>query len=432
MRKIAAVLFIALSFALFGCKGPEGPTGPAGSNGTNGTNGTSAFWSMEGFKDSLQCGRCHSADYDTVFNVAARQVQYGTSGHLENGDYDRYTTTCGGCHTDEGFNERYANGFKNETYVPGAASGPLVHQDYPQSSPVGCFSCHAPHKRGDFTVRDSGGVTINSVIVGVTAKTWNSSASSNLCVKCHQPRMTSTPFIPGTGTNPTPTSWQPDPTKTNPLTDTAKIYTSRWNNHTSGEVAQTLLGFAGVEFAGYTYSNSGHTGLIQAKTLGCEDCHMATPVGNKGGGHTFKVGYIPEGSTTMSFNLAGCNVSACHGSTGAVTTGASDAHWGKPRNEIIGKLSQLSKLMMDTTITKKWSLPQSGKAVPWLSFTVSGTDTSWLVANVSATKPLVIVPAAKAGALWNFQQIFYEYSRGVHNYKYVQALLDASIDQLKQ
>jgi hypothetical protein len=57
MRKITAFLFVALAFSLFGCKGPEGPTGPAGANGTN---GTSAFWSIEGFKDSLQCGKCHT------------------------------------------------------------------------------------------------------------------------------------------------------------------------------------------------------------------------------------------------------------------------------------------------------------------------------------------------------------------------------------
>jgi hypothetical protein len=328
--------------------------------------------------------------------------------------------------------ERYQKGFATETYTKGVASGPIISQSYPNSSPVGCFTCHSPHKRGNFTIRDSVGVTINTLVAGVTPKTWNSTASSNLCVKCHQPRMTSTFLIPGTGTNPTPTSWQPDPSKT-ATTDTAKIYTSRWNNHVSGEETQTLLGFAGFEFTGsYTYPNSGHTSLIQAKTIGCEMCHMATPIGNKGGGHTFKVGYTAEGSTTESFNFAGCNVSACHGASGVVTTGATDAHWAAPRNEIIAKLSQLGKMMMDTTITKKWSRPKSGKAVAWTSFTVSGSDTSWSVANATSSSPLVIVPASKAGALWNLQQVAYEQSRGIHNYKYVKALLDASIAELNK
>ena len=425
MRKLAALLFLALSFALFGCKGPEGPAGPAGTNGnngTNGTNGTSAYWQIDGFKDSLQCGTCHTADFESAYNVSSRQVQYETSGHRELGNYDRYTTACGGCHTNEGFLERAKNGFSTETYIPGTPSGPITHSDYPNSSPVGCFTCHSPHKRGNFTVRDSGSVVINTLVTGVAAKTWNSTASSNLCVKCHQPRMTSTPVTS------TPPSSLPDPTKT-AATDTAKIYSTRWNNHVSGEETQTLLGFAGVEFAGYTYSSSYHTTAVNAKLLGCEDCHMATPVGNKGGGHTFKVGYIPEGSTTTSYNFAGCNTSACHNNA---VTATSSTYWAGPRNEIIAKLSQLGKMMLDTTITKKWSRPKSGKAVAWLSIAVSGTDTTWSGANASTSSPLLITPAAKAGALWNFWQVMYEESRGIHNTKYTRALLDASIAELNK
>ncbi len=420
MRKLTAFLFVALAFSIFGCKGPEGPTGPAGKDGGNGTN---AFWSIEGFKDSIQCGTCHSADFDTVYRVAARQIQYGTSGHLENGDYDRYTTTCGGCHTNEGFNERYRNGFASETYVPGVPSVEMIHQDYPQSSPVGCFSCHAPHIRGNFSLRDSGSTVINTLVANVAAQTWNTSASGNLCVKCHQPRMTST-FLTSA-----PYSWTPDPTKT-ATTDTAKIYTTRWNNHTSGEVVQTILGMGGFEFQGsaFPFNDSYHTTLVKNKALGCEDCHMATPVGNKGGGHTFKIAYTPEGSTTVSFNLAGCNTAACHNA--AVTT-SSAKYWGV-RNEIIAKIAKLANYCLDTTKTKKWSLPKSGKAVPWVSFTVSGTDTAWSVANASSSSPLVIVPAYKAGVLWNLQQVIYENSRGIHNTVYTRALLDASIAEMEK
>ncbi len=434
MKKLEILAILALAFSVYACEGKagkDGKDGATGATGPAGPSGTNAFWSIEGFKDSLQCGICHTADYDTTFLVAARKIQYEASGHYELGDYDRNTTQCAGCHTNEGFNERYRNGFANETYIEGVISGPKVTQSYPQSSPVGCFSCHSPHKRGNFSKRDTLGTNIFTLVAGQTTKVWNATPSSNLCVKCHQPRMTSTFLIPGT----TNVSWKPDPTKT-AATDTAKIYTLRWNNHVSGEQSQTLLGFGGFEFAGYTYSNSYHTTAVGSKLIGCEKCHMATPIGNKGGGHTFKVGYIPEGSTTESFNFAGCNTTACHGTGGVTST---NAKWKTVRDEIGAKIAQLGKLMMDTLITKKWSVPRAGKAYPWTTYSVSAEgDTSWAVVsqingtNIGNSNPMLIVPAFKAGALWNLQQIYNEKSKGIHNTAYVRALLDASIAELNK
>lgn len=393
----------------------RGPMGPAGKDASAGN--------LEGFAAGIKCATCHDSDTDTTYHVLAKEAEYAVSVHAVGGDFDRNTTQCAGCHTNEGFYERYTHGFANETYTPGVPSGPMVSQNYPNSSPPGCFTCHSPHRRANFTMRDSSAVNIYSIVARQTTKNWNSSVASNLCVKCHQPRMTST-FLTST-----PYSWQPDPTKIN-STDTAKIYTTRWNNHVSGEPAQTLLGIGGFEFSSYTYDNSYHTTLVGMKQLGCEDCHMATPSGNHYGGHTFAISYLAEGSTTPSYNVAGCNTASCH--NGAVSTGATNAHWGVVRNEIISKISQLGYLMMDTNVTKKWSSPQKGKAVAWTSFAVSGIDTTWSVANASSSAPLVIVPASKAGALWNLQQVMYEKSNGIHNYKYVKALLDASIAELNQ
>lgn len=440
MQKLVAVLLVAFAFSLVGCKGPEGPVGPAGASGKDGQNAGFAYF--EGFKDSLKCQTCHTADYDTTYRVVTKQVQYEMSGHRELGNYDRNTTACAGCHTNEGFFERFNNGFANETFTLTSASGPLVKQDYPNSSPVGCFTCHSPHKRGDFSLRDSNATNIFTLVAGQTTKVWNSTPSSNLCVKCHQPRMSSTPLTSATK------SWQPDPTKT-ATTDTAKILTARYNNHVSGENVQNLLGFGGVEFAGYDYTPSYHTIAVNNKLLGCEDCHMATPIGNKGGGHTFKIGYVPEGSTTMSYNFAGCNTSGCH--TGVSTSDA--AHW-KIRDEIRAKISQLGKLLMDTTITAKWGPVRkiNGKAVPFAGYalnasgdtiyyslagSISSLGTSLTAGNTvypSTTNfgTLQVVPAFKAGAIWNLQQALYDPSLGVHNYKYVKALLDASIAELNK
>jgi hypothetical protein len=129
-----------------------------------------------------------------------------------------------------------------------------------------------------------------------------------------------------------------------------------------------------------------------------------------------------------TYNVNGCNVAGCHTN---LTASAADAHWSK-RTIIITELNQLGRLMMDTNITKKWSLPQSGKHIPWATFTVTGIDTAWAMVNASTSKPLVIVPAAKAGALWNLQQIYYDKSHGIHNYEYFKALLDNSIAELNK
>ncbi len=421
-------LTVLTAIALFGLIACEGPAGPAGKDGATGAAGKDAgFVYFEGFKADLKCATCHSADSDTSLRVAALKFQYEFSGHGEGAEYSHTTNTCNGCHTNEGFNERYRKGFATETFTVGVASGPITSQSITNVTRPGCFTCHAPHARGNFSVRDSGGVNIFTLIGGKSTAVWNGTSESNLCVKCHQPRMTSNFLIPGT----TATSWQPNATKT-AATDTAKIYTTSWNNHVSGQMTQTLLGTGGVEIAGATaYSNSYHTTLIGNKTLGCPDCHMATvSSGTRYGGHTFKVKYVADtSSTSASYNLAGCNVTGCH--TGVTT---SESHWTK-RATIIAKTTELAKLLMDTTITKKWMVPQSGKAVAWVKYGTLGKiagDTTYSGNGASSTVPLVIIPAVKAGALWNLVHVQNDKSHGMHNYQYTLALLQNSIDELKK
>ncbi len=419
-------LTVLTAIALFGLVACEGPAGPAGKDGSTGAAGQNAgFVYFEGFKADLKCAQCHAPnDVDTTFRVITKEIQYETSGHKELGNYDRNTTTCAGCHTNEGFFERTQRGVANETFTINAASGPMVNQNYPSSSPVGCFTCHAPHIRGNFTFRDTvGQVKIFSLVKENTTKAFTGNTSAQLCVKCHQPRMTSQ-FLIGT----TNLSWQPSNVVG---TDTAKIYTSRWNNHVSGEGIQTMLGFGGVEFTGNTYTNSYHSTALQNKTLACADCHMATPIGNKGGGHTFKVGYIPEGSTTTSYNFAGCNTTACHGTSGVIA--ATSVKWIGVRSEMIAKVSQLAKLMLDSTVVGKWTVKKAGKFNPWVTFTTNASgDTVWAANANTGANALQITPAYKAGALWNLQMAMYEASHGIHNTAYTRSLLDASIAELKK
>ena len=382
---------------------------------------------LEGYAPGIICANCHNQDFNPSYDLLAKKIEYDASIHFAGGEDIQNSATCAGCHTNEGFLDRYDHGFANESFNLHAPSGPLASQAYPQASPPGCFTCHMPHSRGNFTVRDSGKVNIYTLLANQSTKVWNSTSASNLCVKCHQPRMTSTPFTS------TPNSWQPDPSKTN-ATDTARIYTSRWNNHVSGEMAQTLLGFGGFEFTGYSgYTNSEHSTYMHGNPIGCEQCHMATVNSvDLNGGHTFTVKDTSAYSMSPSYNVNGCNVSGCHSGLAAT---AADAHWSK-RTVIITELNQLGKMMTDTNITRKW-MP-AGKAAPWVSYTVTGIDTVWSEvskvygSSIGASNPLVIVPAAKAGALWNLQQIYNDKSHGIHNYEYFKALLDNSIAELNK
>jgi hypothetical protein len=415
---IAGLSALSLLFVV-GCEGPAGPQGPLGDKGEDVASQRCGF-SPDYFL------RCHGSA-DTTYHVAAMKFQYEASRHGSGAEFTHTSNTCAGCHIAEGFYERYNRGFSNETFTINVPSGPICYQNYSDIHRINCFTCHAPHERGNFSVRDSNAVNIFTLVGGQTTTVWNSTASSNLCVKCHQPRMTSHFLILGS----TPVSWQPDPSKVNAI-DTAKIYTSSWNNHVSGQPTQIMLGTGGVEFSGYSYRNYansyGHTSLIKSGLMGCENCHMATvKSGNQYGGHTFSVRYLAVGSTSPSYNVSGCNVTVCHP---GLTT--SDAHWTK-RATIIAKIAELGKLMMDTTITKKWSLPIAGKAVAWTKVTTSSVvgDSSWSNTATSSA-PLVIVPAFKAGALWNLIHVQNEKSHGIHNYRYDLDLLQSSIDELNK
>jgi hypothetical protein len=60
---------------------------------------------------------------------------------------------------------------------------------------------------------------------------------------------------------------------------------------------------------------------------------------------------------------------------------------------------------------------------------------NWLTSaglvNASASRPLKIAPAAKAGALYNYFFLEHDASRGMHNTKYAQDLLNSSLQALR-
>ena len=370
-----ATVLLAAAFVLFGCEGPQGATGKDGSN---------AVANLEGFAPGIKCANCHNPDVDTTYYLWARRYQWERSKHAYGGDLERNGSDCAGCHTTEGFIQRWNSNWQTQVVTP---------KENP--SPPGCFACHSAHSRGNFTRRDTTPVTIKSFVAGVPDAVFDY-GNGNICVRCHQTRTTS------------PMSPIPNPTKTAP-TDTIRITSSRWYPH-YGVQGQMLMGKGGFEFVGYTYENSGHTGNAALKQEGCPACHMASQTyppdlgTGRGGGHTMKVRYSSDESETDTlFILKGCNQTGCHGAS----------------NFTKASLLATEKSIEDSLHALETLLVQRG----WL--------TTSLLINASTSRPLKIAPEAKSGALFNYLFVEHDLSRGMHNKRYAQALLNSSLQVLR-
>jgi hypothetical protein len=391
------LIILAVGVSQMGCKGEKGDTGPAGPGGGKDT----VYFDprqLEGFAPGIVCGSCHNPDQDTTYYVWARKYQWELSKHFYGGDYERSQADCAGCHTTEGFIQ--------------AMFGRTV-TTHVNASPPGCFACHSPHARGDFSLRNEAAVTLTSPIQGVADVSFDY-GKGNLCAQCHKPRTLSP---------------KPDPTKT-AATDTISITSNRWYPH-YGVQSQMLMGTGGFKFSDYTYTgNSNHTDNLVIKQEGCIACHMADPVAGSGiaGGHTMNINYTNT-SGASAYLVTGCIVSGCHNPTFNINThvGASDSLTGgmgvKPA--VHAYLDTLQTMLLDTAVVNKWN---AGAKKAWIAVSSSGSIT----VNASTSSPLKISPASRAGALFNFFFVEHDLSEGGHNSKYALELLKSSVIELRK
>ena len=370
---IFAIAFLMTVVIASGCRGPEGPAGPPGET---------TVVNLEGFAEGINCGNCHNPDQDTTYFVWAKKYQWDLSKHAYGGDFERNSSTCAGCHTTEGFVKRM-NGLAVTNQV--------------DSSPPGCFACHAPHARGNFSPRNVAPVTIASNIEGVPDALFDY-GKGNLCAQCHMTRSMSP---------------KPNPTKS-AVTDTITITNNRWYSH-YGVQGQILMGEGGFKFTGYTYTgNSFHTTSTVIKQEGCTACHMADATAGSGiaGGHTMNIRY-----GTNSSLLTGCNQSGCHANINTID-------YNGVQTTVHAYLDTLQTMMLDTAVVNKFN---AGAKKAWI--TVSGES---VTINASSGSPLKIVPASRSGALYNFLLVEHDLSQGVHNSKYVVELLKSSVAELRK
>jgi cytochrome c551/c552 len=356
---VAAVLLVGMFAA---CEGPAGPKGDKGDQGD-------AYINWEGYKTGIQCAECHNPDIDTTYYVWARKASWAFSKHAVGGAYTENAGRCSYCHTTEGFIQAYLG-------------QPIT--DHSISSPIGCFACHSPHSRADFSLRTTESVLLTAGVEGETDQTFDY-GKGNLCGNCHRPRVVA---YGSSNINP-----KPDPTKT-AITDTIVITTSRWYQH-YGVQAPMLAGYNGFEFVGYTYSNSTHTGNTVIKEEGCVICHMAEDIETTLGGHSMNL--ANEAGEEL---LVGCNTTGCH-------DGLETLDYNGVQTEIEGLLDSLHTLLLD----REW-------------ITASGST------NASTSSPLKIAPAYLSGAMYNFYFVEHDLSLGVHNTKYARQLLESSIAEL--
>ncbi|MDP3433769.1 MAG: hypothetical protein Q8T04_12485 [Bacteroidota bacterium] len=242
--------------------------------------------------------------------------------------------------------------------------------DLPVTNPSAweCSTCHGIHKT--FEGKDYA-LRINAPVVPVVAAngTMDLKGSSNLCATCHQSR-SAEPGTASPGAN---------------FTMTVRTYP-----HYSAQ-SNVLFGNGFAEIPGsVAYPTKGTADHFTKAGGSCVGCHMGT-FAAKQGGHS----YIPS--------LKACN--DCHGGTPST-----NYNYGGIQTDTQAKLTQLrDKLLALGVITKT---------------TVDGVDTYAPKAGS--------VPMVQAQAVFNYFGIKYDRSLGVHNPKYVKALLVNTLEALNK
>jgi len=323
------------------------------------------------------CVACHAEE--TKYPVRGARDQYLTSVH-RNGGHASYSNAegCQGCHTHEGFVTRVKSG---QFDPKGLVANP---------SSIGCFTCHAPHERGDFSLRTTAKVTL-------TSGTVFDKGASNLCAGCHRAVYAAKDEV-------------------RPRT----IPFDFWGAH-HGPQADMLSGSGAYEFAGRKYSSSRHATRDKASCIGC---HMAQPKQRYAlmptiGGHSFRIG--GEVHEAPKLNNAGCLGSGCHDEMKQapgkhVFESPADEDYdgdGKVENvqeEVAGLLERIIN-KQGTGLLQKMKDPLY--------------DAKGAFIRNKTQYPLEVV-----AALYNYKFVREDGSRGIHNTKYAVQLLMDSIKAL--
>jgi len=209
---------------------------------------------------ATDCFTCHGDDG----YILAAQGEWMNSVHAS-GERVDYTNRsfCSDCHNHQGFVNRIEGGDNTPPY------------DMP--SAIHCFTCHAPHERGDLTLRVTSAYTLENDV------TFDHGAG-NLCASCHHS------FI-------------------DVRTIGANTYVSstHWGSH-HGPQSDLLEGTGGYEYSGVTYETSPHANALTGACVGCHMAEVPNFAGYELGGHSWNM--TLEGSGAE--NIEVCAQESCH------------------------------------------------------------------------------------------------------------------------
>ena len=323
------------------------------------------------------CVDCHGSE--SKYPVRGIRTQYLTSGHrtIGNASYAN-ADDCQRCHTNEGFIE----------FVKKGKIDPKKFVSNP--SEIGCFTCHAPHDTGDFSLRKTSKVTLANGVAFEKEK-------GNLCASCHQARRAAKQEVKA-----------------------RNIPSDSWGAH-HGPQADMLLGTNGYEFPGKQYSKSMHALLPKAD---CVTCHMTQPSGRYSlapaiGGHSFKMeGEVHE---EPKLNPAGCLTSGCHAEMNQVQGTLFFDRKAPSDYDRDGKVETIQEEvegLYERFINPQGTgLLQTMKNPPY--------DAKGKFINNKTQYPVEVV-----AALYNYKFIQEDRSKGIHNTTYAVQLLIDSIKAL--
>jgi hypothetical protein len=466
-----------------GAVGPAGPVGPAGADGAVGPQGPAGVLSV----NCLECHDHNSATSGSALGNSVASAQYSIefSKHAEGAELaagEGFSTGCAGCHSNEGFHS-VVDAAVVPSYTYSATSGTFTYayaasaaassgmQDIPGK--ISCFTCHkgaASDSMHLYTVAPVPMALYPAVTSGTPPALWvpktinaaQDGGSSNLCIKCHQPRPLATNTL---GTLPNKNNGfsvdyydlAANPTQIYYDSTVGNAYPNKYIPSTSspfhyGPAGAIFSGQGGVQF-GYTATMSQVS--AHAVDATCKSCHMAAPT-EFVGGHSFAVAMYDTsaGGTSYSkiINYKGCNVAGCH-STPMANANATLVAF---KAEINAKLDSLYRMLQrnnvsllkkdnDYTTNKRYfATTTSGYNGSFNIYNTSGVNLTgqfrniapggtWTPAQIATNNALPKFPSltkGEMGAYFNFVLAVKDYSCGMHNPEYVRALLRCSIQEL--
>jgi hypothetical protein len=310
------------------------------------------------FTSADACMQCHG-DNDLAFVVA--QEQWARSKHgigattAENRFNGISDTACERCHTAEGFLSLVTNTPVDTTHF----------------SPIGCFTCHAPHTTGTLALRVTDPYTL------LNGDVFNH-GEANLCVNCHHARRDVRTYV----------------------ADSVKLST-RFGPHHSNQ-GDMLTGAGGYEYASYTYTNSAHT---NSAVDGCVNCHMGPSQSVELGGHTWNME-----NESGEQELAGCNHPNCH--NGALTDFDYDG-------------------VQTTTLDYLDSLGAALYTAGLASYVIDTLEDGTIDTSYQPKDKKIIKSKDSCGAVYNYMFIKEDRSEGVHNTEYALGLLKSALNYIR-